>query len=117
MLARNTFPGDYVDACRARFDRQLALYRDDADAMKPELAAAYAANLVVSLEACFVHRTRGREAKKDSALKRLRVLTEAIVTAPEADPVTLTPDEVEAFAGEVFAEIAERFSEEQTVGV
>ena len=111
MLAKNTFPQSYVDACRARIDRQVALHRESADELPAALTAAYFNNLVVTLESAFVHRTRGREAKKDSALKRLRDLTEAIVTSPDEDPVSFGPDDFEAFAKEVFAELEERFSE------
>ena len=111
MLARNTFDRAYVDACHARIDRQVALCRKVADGLPPELVTAYFNNLVVTLEGAFVHRTRGREAKKDSALKRLRDLTEAIVTAPDADPVSFGPDDFEALARAVFAEIEERFTE------
>ena len=110
MLANNSFSREYVDSCRARIDRQVAAFRR-ADDLPPELTAAFFNNLVVVLEGCFVHRTRGREAKKDSALKRLRDLTATIVGSADQDPVSFGPEEFEAFAKEVFAEVEERFSE------
>jgi hypothetical protein len=111
MLAKNTFSREYVDACRARIDRLVALHRESADHVPPALTTAYFNNLVVALEGCFVHRTRAREATKDGALKRLRDLTGEIVTAPDADPVAFGPDDFAVFAREVFAEVEERFSE------
>ena len=111
MLAKNTFPREYVDACRARMDRLVALGRESADQVPATLTTAYFNNLVVALEGAFVHRTRAREATKDSALKRLRDLTAEIVTAPDAEPVAFGADDFEAFAKEVFAEIEDRFSE------
>ena len=111
MLANNTFSSEYVDSCRARIDRQVAAFRKVGDNLPPDLTTAFFNNLVVVLEGTFVHRTRGREAKKDSALKRLRDLTATIVASADQDPVSFGPDEFEAFAKEVFAEIEERFSE------
>jgi len=111
MLAKNTFDRGYLDACQARIDRQVALHQASADDLPPELTTAYFNNLVVTLESCFVHRTRGREAKKDSALKRLRDVTEAIVTSAEEDPVSFGPDDFAAFSKEVFAELEERFTD------
>ena len=111
MLANNSFPSEYVDSCRSRIDRQVAAFRAAADDLSPELTVAFFNNLVVVLEGCFVQRTRGREAKKDSALKRLRELTSTIVASADQDPVSFGPDEFEAFAKEVFSEIEERFSE------
>jgi hypothetical protein len=111
MLANNSFSSEYVDSCRARIDRQVASFREVADDLPPDVTVAFFNNLVVVLEGCFVHRTRGREAKKDSALKRLRDLTGSIVASADQDPVSFGPDEFEAFAKEVFAEIEERFAE------
>ena len=111
MLANNSFSREYVESCRARIDRQVAAFREADDDLPPDLTVAYFNNLVVVLEGCFVHRTRGREAKKDSALKRLRDLTTTIVASADQDPVSFGPDEFEAFAKEVFSEIEERFSE------
>jgi hypothetical protein len=111
VLANNSFSSEYVASCRARIDRQVAAFREAVDDLPQDLSVAFCNNLVVVLEGCFVHRTRGREAAKDSALKRLRDLASAIVASADQDPVSFGLDEFEAFANEVFAEIEDRFSE------
>jgi hypothetical protein len=111
MLANNSFSAEYVAACRSRIERQVATFRTAGPDLPTALETAYFNDLVVVLEGCFVHRTRGREPKKDSALKRLRELATEIVSSADSDPVALDADHFEAFAKEVFAELEQYFGE------
>jgi hypothetical protein len=92
MLAMNSYPQAYIDACRARVDSQLAAFRKLAAAKKraagkePSLDAAFEAfettffnNMVIVLEGYFVHRTRGPEKKDGNPLNEVRVLTNSML--------------------------------------
>jgi hypothetical protein len=86
VLAVNRYPQEHVDACRAAMRRQLAGYDALAkvagsakgaalDAFEPD----FFANLVLALDAWFLHRTRGTEGKNGNALNEVRVLSASIV--------------------------------------
>jgi hypothetical protein len=77
MLSVNKYPKAYVAACRQRMADQLAAY----DAMKAGAGKAQAArfeplfvgNLILALDASFVHRTRGLEGKDGNPLNEVRM--------------------------------------------
>ena len=83
MLAVTRYPKDYVTACRKRMDEQLAAYdalaksgaRTDSARFEP----LFCANLILALDACFVHRTRGLEGKDGNALNEVRLLCTSIL--------------------------------------
>ncbi|HEY8583776.1 MAG TPA: hypothetical protein VIL49_12540 [Capillimicrobium sp.] len=101
MLARGAFDADYVAACRTRWDQLLSDFERVADD-----APGLSAGLVLALEALFVHRQRGKEAK-DGAMKDLRARAEALA----ADPAAAGPtrDELRQLGDGVFAEVEARF--------
>jgi hypothetical protein len=93
MLSVNTYAKDYVDDCRARMESQLAAYRTLVTASgaktgtgKSGLASAIAAfeplffnNLVLVLDAFFVHRARALEKKDGNPLNEVRMLGNSIL--------------------------------------
>lgn len=91
MLAINTFPKDYIAACRANVDRQLEAYRRLVNAAQGQAPAPsqhgvtsefdlfFFRNLIVLLDAMFVHRTRAREGKDGNPLNEVRMLCESVL--------------------------------------
>lgn len=91
MLAANTYPNDYIAACRANIDRQLSTYRQLIEAAQGQAASQarpsaatefdllFFRNLIVLLDAMFVHRTRAREGKDGNPLNEVRMLCESVL--------------------------------------
>jgi len=86
MLAMTTYTQDYVDDRRRSLDAQLAAYDDLAAASTGKAAEALAAfaphffnDLVLVLDASFVHRLRGREGKDGNPLNEVRVLSSSLL--------------------------------------
>ena len=86
MLGRNSYPSDYVAACRARVDAQLAAFRAVVAAVPKKSTAAVAeletqlcAGLVVELDAMFVHRVRSKEGKDGNPMNEVRMLSASIL--------------------------------------
>lgn len=80
MLAANTYPQAYVDACRRLMDAQMAAYK----ALKPGAPASafealFFTNLILALDRMFMHRTRAREGKDGNALNEVRMLCDSIL--------------------------------------
>ena len=101
MLAVKTYPTEYVNACRARVDAQLAAY-DALDAATTPAArrtafdAEFFANMVLVLELSFVHRQRGLEGKDGNPLNEVRMLANSIL----AHDGVLAPDSTVGFKAE-----------------
>jgi hypothetical protein len=92
MLAINTYPQTYIDACRTRVEVQLADFqklvaaKNRAGSKGPVFDKAFAAfesaffnNLVIVLEGYFVHRTRGVEKKDGNPLNEVRVMAASMM--------------------------------------
>jgi hypothetical protein len=91
MLAINTFPKDYITACRANIDRQLVAYRrlitaaqgqaptPSQQSVTSDFDLLFFRNLIVLLDAMFVHRTRAREGKDGTPLNEVRMLCESVL--------------------------------------
>jgi hypothetical protein len=90
MLAVSTYDQDYIDKCRAKVAAQVAAYealvqaaRDGAktgsavDAFEP----LFFNNMVLVLDALFVHRLRNKEGKDGNPVNEVRVLSESLVQA------------------------------------
>jgi hypothetical protein len=83
MLCMNTYEKEYIDACRARMEAQLAAY--DAMAARAEEAAVaefaprFFSSLVIVLEGSFVHRTRSIEGKDGNPMNEVRMLCNSIL--------------------------------------
>lgn len=93
MLAVSSYSQEYVVACRARMESQLAAYRKlAAEAKKqggPDAAAAASAlesfesvffnNMVLVLDSYFTHRLRAIEKKDGNPLNEVRVLCNSML--------------------------------------
>src|SRR5690348_9122585 len=77
MLGRYSYSKAYVDSVRARVARQLKAF----DKAKPPEPFAREAieNMVLALEAAFVHRLRKQEGKDGNALNEVRMLATALL--------------------------------------
>jgi hypothetical protein len=134
MLAVTRYPEAYVAACRKRMDAQLGAYQALAAGAKQADAARFeplfCANLVLALDACFVHRTRGLEGKDGNPLNEVRMLCTAllqhdgVLTADKTikydpakavlklkigDPIALSAPDFKRLSAAFFKEIGARF--------
>lgn len=121
MLSVKSYEPAFVANCRARMKAALAAAPDNPLILN---------ELIVAMEASFVHRMRGQEGKDGNPLNELRMLANAIVgngakfaadSTIKYDPVkaitgiavgdTIAPDKamIECLADAVFAEIEKRF--------
>lgn len=100
MLSVSSYSSDYVGACRARIDVQVAAYRELAavagrqeggDDALADFAPTFFANLVLALEMSFCHRARGQEGKDGNPMNEVRVLSRSIL---ENGGVLLDDDQI-----------------------
>ena len=90
MLVRKTYEKDYIDACRARVDAQLAAYDALATAARngggdgpagaalDAFAPRFFNHMVLALDQYFVHRLRGQEGKDGNPANEVRLLAVSI---------------------------------------
>lgn len=141
MLGVKNYTREYVAACRARVERDIAAYSDLLGAAgEPRGSAGAAAlaafegvffnNLVLVLDACFVHRLRTIEGKDCNPLTEVRVLCNSllqngnVLTADKAiklppeksvlglregDEISLTQADFLRLSEAFFAEIERKF--------
>jgi hypothetical protein len=135
MLGVSTYRLDYIDACRAAVDAQLAAYADLTTAAGDAAAVAafeprFLNHMVLALDFYFCHRLRGKEGKDGNALNEVRVLGNsimhdgAVLTADTTiklkaatsvvgleygDPIRLTADDFARLAAAFFTELERRF--------
>jgi hypothetical protein len=86
MLCANSYTKDYIEACRAMLDKQVAAYEHLAaaagGAQEPaveEFEPQFFGNLILVLESYFVHRARGREGKDGNPLNEVRMLSASLM--------------------------------------
>jgi hypothetical protein len=93
MLGMKTYPQEYIDRCRSRVDVDLAAYRNLVAAVrtqpardKARLHSAFTAfeatffnNMVLILDALFVHRLRTMEGKDGNPLNEVRALCNSML--------------------------------------
>jgi hypothetical protein len=83
MLGVSSYPRSYVDACRASVDEALTTYRDLAKGAKKAALATFEpvffGNMVLVLDASFVHRLRGKEGKDGNPLNEVRMLCTSLL--------------------------------------
>lgn len=103
MLAVKTYSQEYIDACRARVERQLSAYRKlvatarkqggadatPADAALESFEPVFFNNMVLILDSYFTHRTRAIEKKDGNPLNEVRVLCAAMLN--HNDTMTADP--------------------------
>ena len=146
MLGVSSYPQDYVDHCRDSVRAQVAAYVDlaaaargaaagDAAGVEGAIAAfepRFFHNLILVLDACFVHRLRKTEGKDGNPLNEVRVLCTSLLAndgvlakdsqiklKPETsvlglapgDEIRLTQDDFVRLADAFFAELEARFVE------
>jgi hypothetical protein len=78
MLGVKAYPREYVDSCRAKVASDIAAF----GALKGAnsgFEATYFNNLVIVLEAMFVHRLRTLEGKDGNPLNEVRVLVNSLL--------------------------------------
>ncbi|GAB3874411.1 hypothetical protein [Terrabacter terrigena] len=110
MLGMREYEPDYVDACRSRVETQVAMFREvaqasrdhgDADVSALEgalesLEYEYFNNMLIVLDAFFVHRVRPGKDTSTNALDEVRVLARSLMEnggTVMADPeIALDPE-------------------------
>lgn len=90
MLARTTFPADYLAAVRGRIADQVGAW-STLSKPTPDLETAYFNNLVLVLELAFVHRLRGKEGKDGNPMNEVRLLASSLL---ENDGVLLADKQI-----------------------
>ena len=80
MLGMKTYSQDYIDACRARVDANLRVYRKQVGkAPSKEFEVRYFNDQVLLLDYMFVHRLSGIEGRDGNPLNEVRVLCNSIL--------------------------------------
>jgi hypothetical protein len=93
MLGTKEYEQDYIDACRSRIETQVVMFyevalaaRDHGDADVSRLEGAlesleyeYFNNMLIVLDAYFVHRLRVLEGDDGNALNEVRVLARSLM--------------------------------------
>jgi hypothetical protein len=139
MLGVKTYQLDYIDSCRAQMEDVLASYAAVVEAASgatsrnalAELEPKLLNQLVVALDACFVHRIRAIEGKDGNPLNEVRMLAasilqhSALLTAdktirykPErsvlgitiGEPIALKPDRFTKLLDAFVAELRARYT-------
>jgi hypothetical protein len=139
MLGVRNYPREYVDSCRAKVDADVAAYRGLAAIARKQpgsnpaletFEAAFFNNMVLVLDACFVHRLRAVEGKDGNPLNEVRLLCQSLLEhggvmtvdksiklAPEksllgyraGDPIRVGEEHFARICNAYFAEIESRF--------
>lgn len=135
MLAQKTYPTEHISRCRAAVTERITAYRAATGNTEPDQRATferlYCRDLVVLLDAWFMHRTRAVEGKDGNPANEIRMLAAGIVhndgvlTADTTiryraaqsvsgldvgDPIDLTIDQTEALASAFLDTITQRFT-------
>ena len=140
MLARKSYPQEYIDACRAQVDAQFAAYDALAAAVGDGAAQEafaqfepqFARSVILDLELMFVHRLRGAEGKDGNPINEVRTLASSILEhdgemhledgikmradrsilgIPEGEQIVPTLDKVKQLASAYFSTIVDLFAE------
>jgi hypothetical protein len=138
MLARSTYPQEYIDDCRKQIETRVAAYttlaaavgRSGKDALA-EFEPVFFNDLVFVLDGFFTHRTRAVEGKNGNPLNEVRVLCmsmlenggrlgvdktiklkpeTSVLGLSEGDEIRLSAGQFEALANAYFAELESRFA-------
>jgi hypothetical protein len=86
MLCTPAYPRNYVEECRDRVAAQVATYHSLASAVtgaaKKQLSSfehEYFANMVITLDVYFTHRSRTAEGKDGNPVNEVRILANCLV--------------------------------------
>ena len=91
MLSMTTYPKDYIDGCQAKIDRQVAAYKrlragTGDDAAGTGFDHVFFNNMVLVLDAYFVHRARALELKDGNPLNEVRVMCNSMMSNDDFEP-------------------------------
>lgn len=78
MLAKSSFPSDYIEATRSAIDARVAAFRKLGDV--GDFETVFFNDLVLVLELAYVHRLRNAEGKDGNALNEVRLLAVSLLT-------------------------------------
>jgi len=131
MLGVRNYGQDYINNCRARIGMDVAAFARLADVpAKADFEPLFFNNLLVVLDACFVHRLRTVEGKDSNPLNEVRILCTSILNnggtvAPDStikyvpaksvlglqigDLISLSSDQFVALNSAFFAELERKF--------
>jgi hypothetical protein len=139
MLGVSSYDQDYIDTCRDKVAAQVSAYQALATAARNGAKAGaevdafeplFFNNMVLVLDALFMHRLRTKEGKDGNPANEVRVLSESlvqshgVVTVPKSikldrersilhhapcDEIALSADDFSRLAAAYFAAIEERF--------
>jgi hypothetical protein len=84
MLGMKTYSQEYVDACRAKIDLDVAAFANVRSGLKGDageiVEIAYFNNMLLVLDYLFVHRLAGVDGKDGNPLNELRVMCDSILS-------------------------------------
>ena len=99
MLAVSSYPQDHIDAARADIAAVLTAFDAlPASPARDALAPVLFNNMVLALDARFLHRVRSKEGKDGNPLNEVRLLCEALT---EHDAVLADPPKTMKYTSEV----------------
>lgn len=78
MLGVKNYSREYIDGCRSRIDADVAAFRAVTGASE-EFEHRFFNNLVIVLDAMFVHRLRSVEGKNGNPLNEVRMLNNSML--------------------------------------
>lgn len=135
MLAQKTYPTEHIERCRLAIRERISAFRAATANAKPQQRVTaerlYCRDLVVLLDAWFMHRTRAVEGKDGNPANEVRMLAAGIIhndgvleadrtiryRAAESisnldigDPINLTVAQTEQLADAYLETIARRFA-------
>ena len=100
MLAMTKYPREYIAECRSKVASDVEAFKSVAAAAGDAAAAfepVFFNNMVVVLDAYFVHRTRALEGKDGNALNEVRVLCSSMMLHGDVmtvdKSIKLSPDD------------------------
>ncbi len=136
MLAMNTYPRAYIEACRTASVARMKRYRAVAETADANVLAAFETDFcngqVLALECFFMHRTRAIEGKDGNPANEVRLLAAALMAGSGrmavdktikydpaksvlglkvGDTIALTAGDFDRLADAYFTEISKRFAE------
>jgi hypothetical protein len=83
MLAQKTYPTEHIDRCRLAVDERIAAYHravaDTGARQRTTFEQLYCRDLMVLLDAWFMHRTRAVEGKDGNPANEVRMLAASII--------------------------------------
>lgn len=82
MLSENSYKREYIEACKARIAKQVAVW-DRLAAVDLDFESAFFNNMVIVLDGYFMHRMRGMEGKDGNPLNEVRVLSTSMMSNNE----------------------------------